>query len=176
MRDRAVRTRREPGGGKRRAQHGLYGFLRITAFSRVLRPSSGENCRLVASRAEEKGARNTAFKVFHESRDTNHETRLLCFSRITRHETRITAFSRVLRPSGGEKYRLGACLTERKSPIFCQHLVFVIKSDHNWLGPKFSVGQAPSVDGQTSTIIRRHPRRRLVPAPAGADAVCHFLA
>ena len=29
------------------------------------------------------------------------------FSRITRHETRITAFYRVLRPSGGEKCRLG---------------------------------------------------------------------
>ena len=29
------------------------------------------------------------------------------FSRITRHESRITAFHRVLRPSGGEKCRLG---------------------------------------------------------------------
>ena len=39
-----------------------------------------------ASRAEEKGARNMACKVFHESR--------------------VTAFSRVLRPSGGGKCRL----------------------------------------------------------------------
>jgi len=55
VRERAVRTRREPGGGKRR---------------------------------EPLGARNTAFKVFHETRDTNHG--LFC----------------VLRPSGGEKCRL----------------------------------------------------------------------
>ena len=39
-----------------------------------------------ASLAEEKGARNMAFKVFHESR--------------------ITAFYRVLRPSGGENCRI----------------------------------------------------------------------
>ena len=32
---------------------------------------------LGASRAEEKGARKTACKVFHESRDTSHESRLL---------------------------------------------------------------------------------------------------
>ena len=58
---------------------------------------------LGASRVEEKGARNTAFdqargasqrkfRGFHETRDTRHESRLLCFSRITSHETRITAF------------------------------------------------------------------------------------
>ena len=44
-----------------------------------------------ASRAEEKGACNFAFKVFHESRVTKHESR---------------PFYRVLRPSGGEKCRL----------------------------------------------------------------------
>ncbi len=54
-----------------------------------------------ASRAAEKGASNTAFKVFHESR-------------ITSHVTRIRAFFRVLRPSGGEKGRLS--LTRLGSP------------------------------------------------------------
>ena len=74
--------------------------------------------RAVRTRRKPLGARNTAFKVFHESRDTRHETRLFWFSRITaffrpspkppeshgrpdprgfgsrntRHESRITAF------------------------------------------------------------------------------------
>ena len=40
-------------------------------------------------RVEQPQARPTGF---HETRDTNHESRPLCFSRNTRHESRITAF------------------------------------------------------------------------------------
>ena len=44
--------------------------------------------RAVRTRRKPLGVRKMAFKVFHESRDTKHESRLLCFSRDTRHETR----------------------------------------------------------------------------------------
>ena len=71
--------------------------------------------RAVRTRREPLGARNMAFKVFHESRDEKHESRLLrklpwsngrtaCLgswgheSRDTNHESR--PFSRALRPNG----------------------------------------------------------------------------
>ena len=72
-----------------------------------------------ASRAEENGARNTACKIFHESRNTAftvhrpsdissgaNKTPAHGFheSRDTRHESR--PFYRVLRPSGGQKCRV----------------------------------------------------------------------
>ena len=49
---------------------------------------------LGASRAEEKGASNMAFKVFHETRSFRFTGRRWStwFSRNTKHETRITAF------------------------------------------------------------------------------------
>ena len=105
MRERAVRTRRKPLGARKafkvfhgitrhELKHGFYVFheSRDTKhesrpFYRVLRPSGGEKCRLGASRAEEKGARNKAFKVF-----TNHETRITKHGFYVFHETRITAF------------------------------------------------------------------------------------
>ena len=95
MRERAVRTRREPGGGKRRAQ---------ACLTNRLLHSSGQETR--------------------PFRFTGRQTFLLERTRpppmvFTNHETRNTAFFRVLRPSGGEKCRLapsfsGQCLSARQ--------------------------------------------------------------
>jgi hypothetical protein len=71
----------------------------------------------------------------------------------------------------GEKCGLGVCPTERKSPIFCPHLGSGITTDHNWVGWKFSVGQAPRCDvsklraagGNPRSTVRRIPR--LTPRP-----------
>ena len=122
VRERAVRTRRKPGGGKRREPLGarnmackVFHESRNKAFT-VHRPSD------ISS-----GANQAPAHGFHESRVTKHESRLLWFSRNTRHETRITAFFRVLRPSGGEKCRLvlpagvltGSCFLARsRAPGF----------------------------------------------------------
>ena len=50
---------------------------------------------------------NTAFNVLHESRDTRHGTRLICFSRITRRESRpLWPFGSPWERKGGEKSRI----------------------------------------------------------------------
>ena len=82
MRERAVRARREPGGGKRRTQAYLP--------NRLLHPS---------------GHQTWPFWF------TSPQTFLIERTKIppmvfTNHETRITAFYRMLRPSGGETCRL----------------------------------------------------------------------
>ena len=97
VRERAVRTRREPGGGKGRAQMELTG-----TFSSRATPSPTNR---FFTRHETRPFRmppwshsRAATRGFG-SRNTKHETRNTAFS------TRNTAFYHVLRPSDGEKCR-----------------------------------------------------------------------
>ena len=91
MRERAARTRRKPGGGKRREP--------LDARRRTCQIAS------FTPRVTKHGfAVSLGVRHFFWSE----QGPLPWFSRITRHETRITAFYRVLRPSGGETCRLGS--------------------------------------------------------------------
>ena len=100
VRERAVRTRRKPGGGKRREPLGARRrTCQIAAFTlRVTKHGfSG----------------SLAVRHFFWSEPGP----LPWFSRITRHETRITAFYRVLRPTCGEKCRLAPVIRRINKPI-----------------------------------------------------------
>ncbi len=94
MRERAVRTRRKPGGGKRREPLGAHRrTCQIASFTpRVTKHG------LYRSQAVRHFFWSERDLHHWFSRITKHESRLLCFSRDTNHgfyafhETRITAF------------------------------------------------------------------------------------
>ena len=104
VRERAVRTRRKPGRGKRREP---LGARRRTCWIASFTPRVSKHC-LPGS---------PAIRHFSWSEPGSRPW----FSRITRHETRITAFFRVLRPSGGENGRLIAHSTKRLIRTVIRH-------------------------------------------------------